>query len=276
MTWNFTKNKVQTLAALFHDLGTPAFSHCIDFMLGDSVNQESSEQSVKDVILNSPDICNILAEDGISVEDIADVSKYPIIENKSPKLCADRLDGVLHTVYIWLNIWPLDKIKKTYQGIKILINEDNYPEIGFKDIKSGELFFEAVYEYSMVLQKNEDKFTMQYIADEIKKAIEINKLKLSDLYKLSESEVIEIIKKDNKNWEIFSNITFLKKSDEKPKDIYYVSIESKKRNVIPLCEVNGITIRLNEVSDKVKNLLFNYNNFKDSKYCYIDGIRFES
>jgi HD superfamily phosphohydrolase len=39
-----TKDKKQTLCALFHDLGTPAFSHVVDFMFNDPTNQASSEK----------------------------------------------------------------------------------------------------------------------------------------------------------------------------------------------------------------------------------------
>ena len=30
--WNFTHDKKQTLAGLFHDIATPVFKHCIDFL----------------------------------------------------------------------------------------------------------------------------------------------------------------------------------------------------------------------------------------------------
>ena len=60
MTWNFTKDKTQTIAALFHDLGTPAFSHCIDYLFGDSVKQESSEKSVFEIINKSIEIKKLL------------------------------------------------------------------------------------------------------------------------------------------------------------------------------------------------------------------------
>lgn len=33
--WNFTKDKKQTLSGLFHDIATPSFKHCIDFMNGE-------------------------------------------------------------------------------------------------------------------------------------------------------------------------------------------------------------------------------------------------
>ena len=51
--WNFTKDKKQTLAGLFHDIATPVFKHCIDFMNGDSEKQESTEERTSDIIKNS-------------------------------------------------------------------------------------------------------------------------------------------------------------------------------------------------------------------------------
>ena len=42
--WNFTHNKKQTLAGLFHDISSPAFKHCIDFLNGDAERQESTEE----------------------------------------------------------------------------------------------------------------------------------------------------------------------------------------------------------------------------------------
>ena len=34
--WHFTQDKKQTISGLFHDIATPTFKHCIDFMNGDS------------------------------------------------------------------------------------------------------------------------------------------------------------------------------------------------------------------------------------------------
>ena len=44
IVWNFTKDKKQTLAGLFHDISTPAFSHIVDFMNGDYLTQESTDK----------------------------------------------------------------------------------------------------------------------------------------------------------------------------------------------------------------------------------------
>ena len=40
IVWNFTGSREQTLAALFHDISTPAFAHTIDFLHGDYLHQE--------------------------------------------------------------------------------------------------------------------------------------------------------------------------------------------------------------------------------------------
>ena len=54
--WHFTHDKKQTLAGLFHDISTPAFKHCIDFMNGDYETQESTEDLTKTMIQESKEI----------------------------------------------------------------------------------------------------------------------------------------------------------------------------------------------------------------------------
>ena len=44
IVWNFTKDKKQTISALLHDIATPVFKHCIDYMNGDYETQESTEK----------------------------------------------------------------------------------------------------------------------------------------------------------------------------------------------------------------------------------------
>ena len=39
IVWHFTKDKKQTLSGLLHDIATPVFKHCVDFMNGDHENR---------------------------------------------------------------------------------------------------------------------------------------------------------------------------------------------------------------------------------------------
>ena len=54
--WHFTHDKKQTLSGLFHDIATPAFKHCVDFLNGDYINQESTEDLTSTIIKNSNEI----------------------------------------------------------------------------------------------------------------------------------------------------------------------------------------------------------------------------
>ncbi len=267
MTNHFTHDKKQTLAALFHDLGTPCFSHCIDYLLGDSVNQESSEKDIYDVIKNSDKIKLYLELDGIDINDLKNINSYQIIDNERPKLCTDRLDGILSTCLMWIQTMNLNEIKEIFDDMIVLTNENNEQEIGFKTKEICEKFFKGVYDYSIALQKNEDKYMMQFIADSLKKLISENKIKLNDLYKLKESEIVKWLEQYD-SWNIFTDLDDVDRSVTMPNN-YFVSVESKKRYAIPLCNNKRIT----EISNYCADLLENYNKFRDTKYVYSKKIK---
>ena len=63
IVWNFTHDKKQTLAALFHDISSPAFKHCIDFLNGDAEKQESTEEQTIQTIRDSKEIMGFLKRD---------------------------------------------------------------------------------------------------------------------------------------------------------------------------------------------------------------------
>ena len=87
--WNFTHDKKQTLSGLFHDIATPAFKHCVDFMNNDHEKQESTENLTKTIILESKEIMDLLNRDNISIDEVADYHIYPIADNDTPMLSAD-------------------------------------------------------------------------------------------------------------------------------------------------------------------------------------------
>ena len=107
--WHFTKSKEQTLAGLFHDIATPVFKHCIDFMNNDSENQESTEERTTDIIMNSSSIMNLLKRDGITLEEVNDYKKYPLADNDMPKLSADRFEYTFSSGLTFFRVWELDK-----------------------------------------------------------------------------------------------------------------------------------------------------------------------
>ena len=154
--WNFTKDKKQTIAGLFHDISTPVFKHCIDFMNGDHETQESTEELTTYMIKNSKEIMELLERDNIKVNEVDDYHIYPIADNDTPKLSADRLEYTLTNGLYFKAVWNVQKIKEIYSNIEIQINEDGIRELGFKDKKIAEEFIDGASQLWPLWVSNED------------------------------------------------------------------------------------------------------------------------
>ena len=272
MTWHFTHDKEATIAALLHDIGTPCFAHCIDYVFDDYLNQETSEKNIIDIIKKDKKLLSNLNEDDITLINLQDLKKYPILENKSPQLCTDRLDGVLHTCYIWLHTQPLNEIKKIYDDMIVLINEDNTQEIGFKSQEIADKFSSMVYIYAKELQGNTDKYIMKYISEIVKLAVKKKLINLDDLYIKKESDIVKIFKTNFESWKNFNKAKALIKTEEEPNQ-FYISFNTKKRNTIPLLKTKNGNKRINQVSLQSNKIYNSLKNYKDTKYAYIETIK---
>ena len=124
IVWNFTHDKKQTLSGLFHDIATPAFKHCVDFLNGDYMNQESTEELTTIFIENSEDIMKLLKRDNIKIEDVCDYHIYPVADNDTPMLSADRLEYSLSNDLIVFKTNTLDGIREIYNDIEVQTNEN--------------------------------------------------------------------------------------------------------------------------------------------------------
>jgi len=272
MTWHFTKNKRETIAALLHDTGTPCFAHCIDYVFGDYMNQESSERKITDVITEDKELLGCIETDGLSLKDFEDFSMYHILENKSPQLCTDRLDGVLGTCYVWLHTHSLNEIKEVYDNIETYQNEYGYPEIGFKDLAVAEKFVQMIYNYAKELQGNTDKYVMKYISEIVKSSVEKKLITLDDLYAKEEKEICDIFSNNFYTWKEFNEATQIVREEEKPNDMFCISFDTKKRNTIPLIATDEGNRRVIDVSDNAKKNYEYLSEYKDSKYAYLPNI----
>ena len=274
--WNFTKDKKQTLSGLFHDIATPVFKHCIDFMNGDHEKQESTEELTTQIIENSKEIMALLNRDHITLEEVCDYHIYPIADNDTPKLSSDRLEYTLSNgLGVREKIWDLDTVKEIYQDIEIQQNEEEIPELGFKHIKIAEKFVNTMSKLSHIYVGNKTKYSMQLIADIVKKMYEQKLITKKDLYTLSEKEVIQKIENCPignlsdcfKKWKLATKI---KESDELVKDKYCVNIKVKQRYIVPLVEENNQFVRVDTISESAKKDIDSFLNYKPKKYAYLN------
>lgn len=277
ITWNFTKDKKQTIASLFHDIATPVFKHGIDFMNGDYEIQESTEELTTKIIRDSKEIMRLLNRDGLKLEEVDNYKLYPIADNDTPKLSADRLEYtfIAGIFFDSEEIWDLSQIKEIYDNIEIQKNEDEIEELGFKNIKIAEKFIDYASKIWPFWISNKDKLTMQFLADVMKKMLEQELLTKRDLYTLSESEVINRIE-NCKNTEIencfkkFRNTTKINESDKPVKDKYCININAKRRYIVPLVKLESGYKRIDQISKVAKQNIDQYLAYKTKRYAYLD------
>lgn len=279
IVWHFTHDKKQTISGLFHDIATPTFKHCIDFMNGDSENQESTEERTEQIIKNSKNIMSLLKRDNINIEEISDYHIYPIADNDTPKLSADRFEYTLSGGLYQVKVFELEDIEKYYNNIVILKNEDGVDELAFNDITLCENFIHDISKLWPRWIEDEDRLCMQFIADIVKSMHIKNYITIDDLYKLSEREVLQLIKNCEDNYikdafNKFQNASrnSVYKSDIPNYEIYCTTVKGKKRYINPLVILNGKISRIKDVSKLANNDINNFLNMKLHNYI---GFNFD-
>ena len=118
-------------------------------MNGDYAKQESTEDLTVQTIRNSKEIMSLLARDDIKLEEVSNYHIYPIADNDTPKLSADRLEYTLSNGFgVQERLWNIEEIRQIYENIEIQQNEAGIKELGFKDIEKAERFVEVMSKLS--------------------------------------------------------------------------------------------------------------------------------
>ena len=266
--WHFTHDKKQTLSGLFHDISTPVFKHCVDFLNGDYMTQESTEDLTSKMIKESPEITKLLKRDKIEIEEVDNYHIYPIADNDTPKLSSDRLEYSLSNALFTYKLLDKEEIKEIYNDIEVQVNEENEKELGFKTKKIARNFVKITSKLSVIYREDRTRYSMQLLADILKRLNEDNIISIEDLYKLKESEIIDIIEKSRYRevFNIWKNAKKVKVSKEEPSKVYFVHHGAKVRYIDPL--FNGI--RMSKACKIAKNMIDKNLKYDMNNYVYLD------
>ena len=232
LVYNLTGNIKASVAGLLHDISTPCFSHVIDYMNKDYEKQESTEEYTEYIIRHDKYLLMCLEEDNINIEDVIDFKQYSIVDNDRPKMCADRLDGIILNGMGWTKNISYEDVNNILSSLCIYINEYNEYEMGFKSYDVALRVLEISECIDRYCHTKEDNYMMDLLADITKLAIDKKYISYEDLYRFNEKELFLILKhqKDIKLKELiykFKNISY----EEIPNfDIPNV----KKRSLNPL------------------------------------------
>ena len=268
IVWHFTHDKKQTLSGLFHDIATPVFKHCVDFLNGDYMTQESTEDLTSKIIGSSKEIMDLLKRDNIKLEEVDDYHIYPVADNDTPKLSADRFEYSLSNALLTYKLSNIDDIKKIYNDVILDKDEEGTLELSFKSKATALEFAKITSKLSIIYRDDKTRYSMQLLADIIKKLNEDRLITKEDLYNKKESEVIEIIENSKYKdiFNIWKNAKNIKVSKEKPEKVYFVHHGAKIRYIDPLVNKRRISSISKEAKKEIdKNLSYDMNN-----YVYLD------
>ena len=274
VVWHFTHDKKQTLAGLFHDIATPVFKHCVDFMNGDHLAQESTEGLTTEMIAGSPELSRLLERDGILVSEADNYHLYPIADNDTPKLSADRLEYSLANMLFAYGVADLAEIREMYADIVVQSDENGVKELGFQTKKIARKFVKLTSQLSIFYREDRTRYSMQLIADILKKMSEAGKLSVADLYQMKESEVINLILASDYGdafsaWQKAKKIRKATSPEQCPNGVHVVNCQAKVRYIDPLWQGE----RMSKVCKIAKGYIEKNLAYKMEGYLYLPEVK---
>ncbi len=294
IVWHFTHDKAQTIAGLLHDISTPVFSHVSDFRKGDALTQTATEEPTAAMVRGDTELVSLIAEDGLTTEQVEDYHIYPIADNEIPQLSADRLEYMFPSGMALDGSWTMEEIRRCYNDLTILKNEEGRDELGFKTLEIAELYCQHFCMIGHILQLNENKLTLHLLGQIMNLAEKAGVVSEEDFMTLSEKDVMK--KMDSmitvvepvettrlaRLYKTFRTMTKIEHTNEPlPESEYFcVNLKVKQRYINPLVIapssavvstsstiVSGVkAVRLSDISDKACRIIEDFKTFSDTAY----------
>ena len=238
----------EQIAGLLHDISHTAFSHVIDWVLGDPTKEDYQDLNHLKIISNS-EIPKILKKHSFDYERISQLESFPLLERESPSLCADRVDYSLREIH---HNGKKDLVKKIISNLMPFNSQ-----IVFEDKFLAETF---AREY-MTLQKEnwagvETRSRYYLLSNVLKEALKDKLISLKDLTNNhSERELMKILSK-SKNSVISKNLRMLKDGFLIKEDENGIEIKKKFRYVDPEIFLYEGVQKLSDLDEPYKKFIF--------------------
>lgn len=245
IVWHFTGDRQQALAGLLHDVATPVFAHVVDFLNGDYMNQESTEDGTGKLIAQSPELAQVLRKYGVATESVVDYHRYPIADNPSPRLSADRLEYTLSNGVNFGKI-TVQQAKQLYDSIAVGTNELGYPELVFTDEAAAETFAMTALECGKIYVSDEDRYAMQILAELLQEAMAKNVLTYADLYSRETDVIAKLVASPlQTQWQDFCRMRGVRRAAAPQPGGQWCRLNAKRRYIDPYIAGNA---RVSEAS----------------------------
>ncbi|SET54764.1 hypothetical protein SAMN05421676_105253 [Salinibacillus kushneri] len=183
----------EQIAGLLHDVSHTAFSHVIDFVFEN--RDEDYHEKIYHQIITESDIPGILRKYGYDYKDILlDHSKWKLLEQPAPELCADRIDYTLRDMYRYESI----TLKETHDFLDYLIIKNG--KIGLKNIAAAKWFVNTYYkEVIDFFMDPLNIYGYHALAETLKKALAKNIINEDQLLEADEEVIKTLQMSDDKD-----------------------------------------------------------------------------
>lgn len=245
IVWHFTQDIAQAIAGLLHDIATPVFAHTIDFLLGDYMKQETTEAKTADFIAASPEIQCILRQLDLTTEAVADYHRYPLADNESPKLSADRLEYTCGNL-LYYGFASREKIGSLYADIVPGLNEAGQDELVFRTPKVALAFARGALQCARVYVCDEDRFAMESLARMLREALALGAITTTDLWQTEDALIRKLVAHPTTRdaWCRYRRYRRVISCREKPETGLWLQVPAKKRSIDPYVLEQGRVSRL--------------------------------
>ena len=260
IVWHFTQSCPQSVSGLLHDIATPVFAHVVDFMNGDYLKQDSTEAGTEKMIADSPELQESLRQSGLKNTDVSDYHQYPVADNDSPRLSADRLEYSLGNM-LNFGFCSMYTVKAIYDDLTVGHNEAGQDELMFRTADTAETFAMMALKCSGVYVSDEDRYAMQILSEILRSALLRGIITADDLYS-TEPEVISKLSRDplaGSLWNDFCSLGEMARSDSKAATGNWRQIDAKRRFIDPMVSGKG---RLSTLSPSFQKSLDSFINTK--------------
>lgn len=237
----------EQVAGLLHDISHTAFSHVIDWVIGDPT-KEDHQDNIFPEVLNKSEIPNILRKYDIDVQKISDLESFQLLEREAPSLCADRIDYTLREL-----------VDLGYeQDVKQIVGDlsEKNRQIVFLSTNSAEKFGRHYAKLQREHWGGNDARARYYVlAGVLRRAIHNNFISIDDFSK-TDDEIIDALLGTG-DTEIADGLKKLRNGFMIKETDGSTGFEVKKkfRHIDPEVSIGEEIKKFSEISEKYKNFI---------------------
>lgn len=176
----------EQIAGLLHDVSHTAFSHVIDVVFENEA--EDYHENIFQQVIDQSEIPGILKKHGYDADDLLlNDTRWTLLEQPAPELCADRIDYTLRDMYQYGQITLREA--EIFLDHLVVRNGRVFPD----GIETAEWFVRVYYKEVIDFFMNPvNVYGYEYLAQTLKAALQHNVIAAEDLLK-TDQEVLGIL-----------------------------------------------------------------------------------